>query len=155
MVLVLGIGNVLRCDDGAGIRLVERLSSATFPHVHTKISQQLQVEFLEEVVQYDQVILVDASVNARDVILQKIHPPKKFSGKMSHHISPEFFSYLAKTVYNTALDLYVCSIPGECFELGEVISSLAERKIQEALKLIKNFLKKGSVPCTKGNSRSK
>ena len=57
--LVIGVGNILRCDDGVGVHVVERLSEVT-PHIDTLDIALGSVEILEAIRDRDRVFIVDA-----------------------------------------------------------------------------------------------
>ncbi|HEX9915115.1 MAG TPA: hydrogenase maturation protease [Candidatus Bathyarchaeia archaeon] len=57
--LVIGVGNLLRCDDGAGIHVVNRLRREA-PHIDAEDVAMGSIEILEAMKGYDRVIVVDA-----------------------------------------------------------------------------------------------
>ena len=59
----------------------------------------------------------------------------------SHHLSPELFLYLAKRIYHKDLDLYLCSIGGKSFGLGEQFSDFVTLLAKKAVSEICAFLK--------------
>ena len=59
--LVIGYGNMLRCDDGAGPQAADRIA-ATYPHIDCLSLTELTPELAETVSHYDRVLFVDASV---------------------------------------------------------------------------------------------
>jgi hydrogenase maturation protease len=62
--LLIGIGNVLRGDDGVGCRLAERLGEASLPgEVRVVAAHQLLPEHVDLLRELDRVIVVDAAVD--------------------------------------------------------------------------------------------
>jgi len=59
--LVIGVGNLLRCDDGAGVHVVNRLRSEA-PHIDADDVAMGGIEILESMKGYDRVIIVDSVV---------------------------------------------------------------------------------------------
>ena len=57
--LVIGVGNLLRCDDGVGIHVVNRLEEAA-PNIDTLDVALGSIEILEAMKSRDRVFIVDA-----------------------------------------------------------------------------------------------
>jgi hydrogenase maturation protease len=57
--LVIGVGNLLRCDDGAGVHVVNRLKTEA-SHIDAEDVAMGSIEILEAMKGYDRVIIVDA-----------------------------------------------------------------------------------------------
>jgi hydrogenase maturation protease len=57
--LVIGVGNLLRCDDGAGVHVVNRLKTEA-PHIDAEDVAMGTIEVLEAMKGYDRVVIVDA-----------------------------------------------------------------------------------------------
>ena len=57
--LVVGVGNLLRCDDGVGIHVVDRLNEVA-PHIDTLDVALGSIEILEAMKGRDRVFIVDA-----------------------------------------------------------------------------------------------
>jgi len=57
--LVIGVGNLLRCDDGAGVHVVNRLREEA-PHIDTEDVAMGSIEVLEAMRGYNRVIIVDS-----------------------------------------------------------------------------------------------
>ena len=57
--LVIGVGNLLRCDDGAGIHVVDALRREA-PHIDAEDVAMGSIEILEAMKGYDRIIIVDA-----------------------------------------------------------------------------------------------
>ena len=141
MILVVGYGNPLRGDDRLGLYVVERLEEHNIPDLQTRCYQQLQLELLEEILNFQKVILVDAGNGPEDLLIQKIEPAAGKHLVSSHHLNPHVLSELAKVLYKKELNLYLCSIRGECFELGETLSAPALKNADQALTKILMLLK--------------
>jgi hydrogenase maturation protease len=61
--LVVGIGSLIRGDDGVGIHVVRRLAEAGLPeHVHTLEAGTAGISLLDFVKGYDRLIIIDAIV---------------------------------------------------------------------------------------------
>jgi hydrogenase maturation protease len=57
--LVIGVGNLLRCDDGVGIHVVDRLNEVA-PHIDTLDVALGSIEILEAMRGRDRLFIVDA-----------------------------------------------------------------------------------------------
>ena len=148
-ILVIGIGNPLRCDDGVGPHVADCIEAKGLSGVKVWATQQLQVEDLERMLEFDRVILVDASMIGPPL---ELRPVDKFQGQVlssSHHLSAETFVDLASNIYHKELRMHLCSIKGNCFEVGDKISPEVLQHAQEAVELILSFIE-GQNLCTKG-----
>ena len=57
--LVIGVGNLIRCDDGAGIHVVNKLEGRS-PHIDTLDVAMGSIDILEAMMGFDRVFIVDA-----------------------------------------------------------------------------------------------
>ncbi len=140
-ILVIGIGNPLRCDDGVGPYVADCIEAKGFNNTKVWITQQLQVEDLEPMLKFKKIILVDASVEGPRVDFREVEKVKGQALSSSHHLSAETFVNLANSIYHKDLHIDLCSIKGESFEVGDKISSTVIERAQEAVKLICRSLK--------------
>src|SRR5437762_2384590 len=62
--LVIGYGNTLRCDDGAGIKAAEAVAALNLPGVSVITRHQLVPELAEPISQAHAVVFVDANAKA-------------------------------------------------------------------------------------------
>ena len=139
--LVIGIGNPLRSDDGVGVYVAQDIEAKGLNGVEVWTTQQLQVEDLERMLEFDRVILVDASMTGPPLELRPVDPFKGQALSSSHHLSAEIFVGLASNIYHKELHMQVCSIQGNCFEAGDKISPEVLQRAQEAVELICHSLK--------------
>lgn len=141
MILVVGYGNPLRGDDRLGLYIIERLEEYHLPDVETRSYQQLHLEILEEILNFQKVVLVDACEGPDDFLIQKIEPSAGKRLVSSHHLNPHVLSELAKVLYKKDLNLYLCSIRAEYFGLGETMSPATKERADQALVEILALLK--------------
>ena len=66
--LVIGYGNDLRSDDGAGRVVADRLDALALPDVTVRSVIQLTPELALEIAKFDTVVFVDASVEVAETI---------------------------------------------------------------------------------------
>jgi len=76
-ILVIGYGNSLRSDDGAGCRVADIVASWDLPYVRSLTVHQLTPELAEPIAQSDLTIFVDACVsnNVSDFVSQTKSKP--------------------------------------------------------------------------------
>ena len=143
MTLVIGYGNPMRSDDAAGIYAVNEITKKKIPGVVTATMQQIQVELLEEAVYCDKVIFVDAATKEDEVSIKKIQMSTS-ELVSTHHLSPDLFLQLAKTIYEKDLDLYVCSIKGENFAVGNLLSAETAKRVRKAVDMVCSLVSEAS-----------
>ncbi len=139
--LVVGIGNPLRSDDGVGSHIVQKIQEKHIPGVKTLVCQQLNIELLEEVGKYKKILLIDASFLGEGMSLRKVNSAKDDQAVSSHHLTPEFFLMLAKKLYHWNDNLYLCSIRGRSFEMGQQLSPEVQRLVPQAIDEVHALLK--------------
>ena len=137
-ILLIGIGNPLRCDDGVGAYVAECIEAKGLKGITVWISQQLQVEDLERMLNFSQIILVDASLSGPPFEFRAV---QKHTGQIlssSHHLSAETFVNLAKSLYHKDLNIGLCSIRGISFEVGNRISADVLKEANQAVEFLCN-----------------
>ena len=139
--MIVGIGNTIRSDDGVGAYVVSEIGKQHIPGVEIRLAQQLNLEFLEEAIEFEKILLVDAAFSDEGLVFRKILSDGDQPVISSHHLSPELFLYLAKRIYHKDLDLYLCSIGGKSFGLGEQFSDFVTLLAKKAVSEICAFLK--------------
>ena len=137
--LLLGIGNTLRSDDGAGTYVCNQLQQLLLNNVTIETIQQLQTEHTEEWLKYDAVVVIDASVAATEVRIEKLEPGGN-PVTSSHHINLSMMQALAQQLYNKQIQLYTCSIPAQNFEMGETLSPFAKTHADKAVQLLQQWI---------------
>ncbi len=140
MILVIGYGNPTRCDDGVGPYVAGLLAGLNIPHVRVLIVQQLQPELVEEAIHCRKIFLIDAAQEGIEVSVKKVSSLARSVSASSHYLSPETFAGLARTLYHKDLELYVCSILGENFDIGDTMSPIAYERAEEAFLLVKAMI---------------
>lgn len=144
-VLVYGIGNLGRQDDGLGIRLVEKLEAAGHSSALTlEANYQLNVEDALLISDFDLVIFADASVE--DVVpfaIRTLKPEPHF-GFSSHALDMGGVLSLCGELYGRQPRAFVLEIPGYEWDIAEKLSEKAERNLESAFTSLKEAL-----ACTK------
>jgi hydrogenase maturation protease len=143
--LVIGYGNTLRADDGVGPRVANAVAEMNLPGVSTLACQQLSPEHAAPISQADQVIFVDASVDApREVQFRDLEPGET-TQLMAHAADPCTMLALAIEVFGHAPRAWWLTIPAEKLEFGESLSLQAEQGMEEAIKRIEAVVSTGDT----------
>jgi hydrogenase maturation protease len=140
---IIGYGNPHRKDDGIGPYVVEQLSrdlggraGITLRSLH-----QLDPVLAEEVQGAEVLILVDATVEPLEGGLRwtKVEPKWGFPACDTHHLRPEGFAGLLKSLYQRSPAMWVVSVQGSDFGFGEGLSLEAQEKSERASAEIVQF----------------
>ena len=137
--LVIGYGNVLRSDDGAGVIAATRLAEQSSPP-RVIAAQQLTPDMAESIASAAQVVFVDAyAADRRDAGLRveriasgDIQP----APALDHHADRAALLRLADRLYGKRPDAWVVGIPAFRFDIGESVSPATARRIDEAVELL-------------------
>ena len=139
-ILVCGIGNTLRGDDGAGIAVAEQIAQLQLQDVTVETRRQLQPEMAEYFPQYDIVLVADASVVANEVEITKATCTHVFAPASSHHINLTLLNAMAAQLYGKEINLYSCAVPAAQFEIGENFSAATAKHVKTAVQKITQWL---------------
>lgn len=140
MILIAGIGNTLRGDDGVGPWVAEQLEKMSLPDVECRAWQQLPLELLEELQEFECAVIVDCAQSGSRVRFEQIAAAASANPASSHHLSPEGLARLAAKLYDFNPDIWLCSIPGEQFEVSDAISPQTQSRGAEAVERIRRFI---------------
>jgi hydrogenase maturation protease len=139
-VLVIGIGNTLRTDDGAGVVAAQKIGERC-PDVDVMCVQELLPEDAEEIARHDAVVFLDASVATDRVRTMPVGDPRS-NVPMTHFMTPGTVLDLAKLVYQASpAQAVMIELPVKNVELGEVLTPEAEQAVAESIVLFEEFYK--------------
>jgi len=135
--LLIGCGNTLRSDDGAGVRAAEELSRA-LPEADLVLRHGLQLELAGTIAQYDDVFFIDASgTGEREVQASAVVPEKNVLNTGAHTCSPGALLALCRSLYGRApTHTTLVTVPGTTFEFGEELSAFSRQKVAECVALV-------------------
>lgn len=137
--LIIGYGNTLRGDDGAGPAVVDWIEKQHWPDITTRTAHQLFPEMAEEMAHFERVIFIDASAEPHSTV--RIFPVQETSDAvMAHHYSPGGLLRMARELYGANLVAQLITVPGHCFDSAAGISAATRAYIDRALHLIKEVL---------------
>jgi hydrogenase maturation protease len=140
-VLVLGIGNPGRRDDGLGAAAVERLRKRRLRGVVCDANYQLNIEDALAVAAHDAVVFVDAARGLRKPFAFREVRPAADLPAMSHTLGPAAVLALAAGLYGKRPEAHILAIRGHRFTLGEGLTAGAERNLALALAFLEERLK--------------
>jgi hydrogenase maturation protease len=139
-VLVIGYGNTLRGDDGAGPYVARTLGELR-PDFRVVEVQQLTPELAVDLAGVDLALFVDARAEdpERGVEVDAVAEPS--GGASSHHVSPGTLVAMAQTLFGRAPRAYVVSLPAYSFDFSEGLSKRSREASDAAVDLIQELIR--------------
>ncbi|MGD1008529.1 MAG: hydrogenase maturation protease [Candidatus Aminicenantales bacterium] len=144
-VLVFGIGNPGRGDDGLGAAAVERLEPLELPGVTCDANYQLNVEDALACSRHDVVVFVDAARALRAPFAWTGVRPEAAAPAMTHAMGPGAVLAVCARLYGRRPEAHLLAIRGDRWGVGDGLSPRAERNLGEAVRFLEGFLKKPSA----------
>lgn len=146
-VLIIGVGNEYRCDDGIGIAVALTLHRLNLPGVVVLEASGAGSTLMELWSHADCVILVDAvssgsalgTIHRFDVAATPI--PAPFFRHSTHAFGVHEAIELARTLGQLPHQLIVYGIEGKTFSYGTEMSPKLEESAQTVVRMIANDLK--------------
>ncbi len=140
-ILVMGIGNPGREDDGLGPALAARIEALGLPAVETDANYQLNIEDAEVCSRYAVVIFADAARRLRAPFRFSKLGPAAASPATSHALGPGAVLALCEKLYGRRPDARLLALRGHHWEVKEGLSPAAERDLRAALAFLADFLR--------------
>lgn len=140
-ICLLGTGNPLRTDDGAGWYCCERFREMQLPGLTVITTQQLQPELIPALLDYDSVIVADASLQHTEPAIFRYQPEGTPAQTASHHMSVSLLHALALELYRKDIHFYCCAIPAPDTGMGDQLSPAGKKLADKAVQLILDWLK--------------
>ncbi len=141
--LVIGYGNNLRSDDGAGKKVVEIVSQWNLDHVKSIAVHQLTPELSDAISQADIVIFIDAvltpSPQFQKLQLHQLEATAKITN-LGHHSDPSQLLSFTQAIYGKFPTAYWILIPAINFEFGENFSPVTHKGITLAIAKIRELI---------------
>ena len=128
-VVVVGYGNVLRCDDGVGWHAVERLADdPRMEGVEVVQRHQLTPELALDISAASLVVLIDASSRLRpgEIGVDRVEPAVGDEPSGSHHLTPATLVALSQALYGRAADVFAVSCGVQSLEIGDRLSPVVD-----------------------------
>lgn len=139
-ILVIGYGNTLRGDDGAGVRAAEAVQALDLPGVTVLTVHQLNPELAADLAAADVAVFLDARAfdGSVRVDVNEI-APKARSCSLVHAGDPAYLLYLSRLAYGAAPRAWMVTLPAVNFDLGEGLSVTAGRAVEDALREVQRI----------------
>lgn len=153
--LLIGIGNRLRGDDGAGALLVEQLASDLRgrgrQRANWTVVQQLMPELALSVAECERVLFVDACVApvTREPWIEALPPwdrpaPLPDNGALAGHLlEPAGLVAMARLLYGWRGEAALLRVPACAFPHGIELSTPLRRALPRARRLVRGWLREG------------
>ena len=130
--LIIGYGNALRGDDGAGYIAAELLRERVQgPSVEVLSPQQLTPELMEPISRARQVMFIDASVVGKSGGFHSIQlRPAPACSHFTHQVTPETLLAGAQSLYGCTPKATLYTIPGRSFDIGQELTPSVRRAVE-------------------------
>jgi hydrogenase maturation protease len=144
-IAIVGMGNTIRSDDGLGCYICAALEKLVLPNVVIMTVQQLDPEIVEDLLPFDKIVIVDASLTGDAVAFSELDEKMATAVASSHHMNAAMVHALARRIYGKELSLFLCAVKGENFEMGDHLSATAQKNAGEAIKILTGWIQSCSV----------
>lgn len=140
--LIIGYGNTIRGDDGAGYRMAEAVAQWNLNHLRSLAVHQLTPDLAEAIAQANTVIFVDAVATSSEVQIEPLKPndAESFTG---HYADPRSLLALTYALYEVIPTAYRILIPAVDFSFSETLSPVTQKSVFLALVKLRQLI------CTK------
>ncbi len=138
--LVIGYGNDLRRDDGAGRWVVDRLRSLDLPGVDVRSVHQLTPELALDASAREVVVFVDADVSATAVRVRPVEQVDPVPGVLAHHTDPAALLAMVPAVGERPSRAHVVSIPAADLGIGTELTDATAAAAAGALRRVLGLL---------------
>jgi hydrogenase maturation protease len=151
-VLILGIGNPLREDDGLGWAAAECLArECAGPDVSVHQIHQLTPEWAEAVSRVGLVVFLDASRVGvlGELAVQWIAETPDAPSSFSHQLTPRTLLSCARALYGRAPRACLISLTGEAFGYGEGLSPTVQSRLPGMVQRVREIVEvfqTGDIP---------
>jgi hydrogenase maturation protease len=138
-ILVIGYGNELRRDDGAGPAVARALDSRGDPRVVVRIVHQLTPELAPELAAARAVVFVDATQSEKSVCCRTVADAVARSPR-GHASDPAWLLGLTAAAFELRPPSWLIGVPTEDFAVGFGLSARAARGVREAVATVQQVL---------------
>ncbi len=141
--LVIGYGNPLRQDDGAGRAVADAIEQSTNgPGVRVITVHQLTPELMLEFQGVSLVVFVDAAhgAPAGAVTSWELTPEPGDNREFTHHCEPGNLLYQADKLYNASPRGFMVTIAAAQFGFGEELSAAVREAVPRAVERVERLI---------------
>jgi hydrogenase maturation protease len=140
-VLLVGYGNPLRTDDGAGPAVAERVAAdprAGRLGIDARTAHQLTPELAVDAASMSLLVLVDAAEGMApgEIASRQVEPSGGADPAMTHHIEPESLLGLARWLFGAAPPAVIVSIGVRSLEVGEGLTPEVAAAVEQAAAIV-------------------
>ena len=135
--LIIGFGNPLAGDDGAGPEVAARLNGR--PGLVVTLTHQLTPELAADVAAARRVIFIDAATTGEGVVVAVLKP-NPGAPALTHTVGPEAILALADRLYGHCPPAFLVTVPGVRFAPGAGLSARTRRHLPEAMRAVERLL---------------
>jgi hydrogenase maturation protease len=143
-VLVLGIGNPLRGDDGVGWRAASELASRLAAcSAQVLPCHQLTPELAQPLAGADRVIFIDAATGAQPGVIQcrSVHAGYTAGSIFSHHLTPPSLLECTRRLFGACPEAVQVTVTGESFGYAEGFSPPVETAFPQLLQIAETLVR--------------
>jgi len=133
LIIVIGLGNPLRGDDGIGWYAVDRIAeSIKNPKIEFLKYRELLPEISEKVSKAKYVLFIDAAVGGSKAQVEEkgVAPAETYPSFDTHQLDPGGLLAFSKAVYGKAPDAIIMTADGESFQYHDELSVGARAGVQ-------------------------
>lgn len=136
--LIIGYGSTLRCDDGVGYLVAERLSEM-LPEGAVIARQQLTPDLADAISHVEMVIFVDACAASEPgrIQVKPVAPKGENWGAFVHEMSPEVLLDCVKELYGKVPEARLITIGGGSFEIGQTLTAPVEEALEQVIQMLR------------------
>jgi len=133
-ILIIGIGNNTRQDDGLGWCLLDSLLKEGYNEENLLYKYQLMVEDSELIADYDTVFFVDACISElkNGFEIDRIYPAEQVAFS-THEVPPNQILNLCETIYNKKPKAFMIKIQGYAWDIEIGLSKKAQENLTKAI----------------------
>jgi hydrogenase maturation protease len=146
--LVVGYGNRLRGDDGAGRAVADALAMEAIPGAEVIDCHQLTPELAICLAAVDLVVFVDAAagVHSGRVVVASVQCAAARSAGFGHHLDPGTLLTMSKELYGRLPSAFLVTVGAGSFELGEYLSEAVASALPDAIASVRQLLREHLRP---------
>jgi len=138
--LIIGIGNAGRQDDGLGWAFLDAIADQIPTDIALEYRYQLNIEDAELISSASQVLFVDAKTGADHAFEYDPCLPKEHYEFTSHALEPEVILALCNSLFQSNPIAHILTISGQNWELEEGLSDFAQSNLEKATEFFKKTI---------------
>lgn len=138
--LVIACGNPLRQDDGIGAAAAQIVAAWNLPGVAVKVVHQLVPELIDDMIQANRVLFIDATIGRAGRFACDVVSPHPSRHALGHHMTPGNLLALLDELGEPVPEAWLLTIPAVAFDHGEPLTDAARNSLNDALAWIREWL---------------